>query len=138
MPITVAFEAFAKRVGDRTLYTLADQSDLQAEPGFGTPQPPLGGGGRFPRTGTRSPSSGRAVDRRMRSSARSRIGTRTRAHACSPSKGSAAPGDRAAPADGKPEEVAEVALFLASDRSSYVTGSTYFVDGGIVRHAEAL
>jgi glucose 1-dehydrogenase len=39
---------------------------------------------------------------------------------------------------GKPEEVAEVALFLASDRSSYVTGSTYFVDGGIVRHAEAL
>jgi hypothetical protein len=39
---------------------------------------------------------------------------------------------------GKPEEVAEVALFLASGRSSYVTGSTYFVDGGIVRHAEAL
>jgi glucose 1-dehydrogenase len=39
---------------------------------------------------------------------------------------------------GKPEEVAEVALFLASDRSSYVTGSTYFVDGGIVRNAEAL
>jgi glucose 1-dehydrogenase len=39
---------------------------------------------------------------------------------------------------GSPEEVAEVALFLASDRSSYVTGSTYFVDGGIVRHAEAL
>jgi glucose 1-dehydrogenase len=39
---------------------------------------------------------------------------------------------------GTPEEVAEVALFLASDRSSYVTGSTYFVDGGMVRHAEAL
>jgi glucose 1-dehydrogenase len=39
---------------------------------------------------------------------------------------------------GSPEEVAEAALFLASDRSSYVTGSTYFVDGGIVRHAEAL
>jgi len=39
---------------------------------------------------------------------------------------------------GTPEEVAEVALFLASDRSSYVTGSTYFVDGGIVRHAESL
>jgi glucose 1-dehydrogenase len=39
---------------------------------------------------------------------------------------------------GTPEEVAEVALFLASDRSSYVTGSTYYVDGGIVRHAEAL
>jgi glucose 1-dehydrogenase len=39
---------------------------------------------------------------------------------------------------GKPEEVAQVALFLASDRSSYVTGSTYYVDGGIVQHAEAL
>ena len=39
---------------------------------------------------------------------------------------------------GRPEEVAQVALFLASDRSSYVTGSTYFVDGGMVRFAEAL
>jgi len=39
---------------------------------------------------------------------------------------------------GTPEEVAQVALFLASDRSSYVTGSTYYVDGGIVRHAESL
>lgn len=39
---------------------------------------------------------------------------------------------------GQPMEVAQVALFLASDRSSYVTGSTYFVDGGIVRYAEAL
>jgi glucose 1-dehydrogenase len=39
---------------------------------------------------------------------------------------------------GKPEEVAQVALFLASDRASYVTGSTYYVDGGIVRHAEAV
>jgi glucose 1-dehydrogenase len=39
---------------------------------------------------------------------------------------------------GKPEEVAEVVAFLASDRSSYVTGSTYYVDGGMVRHAEAL
>ena len=39
---------------------------------------------------------------------------------------------------GKPEEVAEVVAFLASDRSRYVTGSTYYVDGGMVRHAESL
>jgi glucose 1-dehydrogenase len=37
---------------------------------------------------------------------------------------------------GEPEEVAEVALFLASDRSAYVTGATYSVDGGLVRHTE--
>ncbi len=35
---------------------------------------------------------------------------------------------------GTPEEVANVALFLASGRSSYVTGSTYYVDGGMVRY----
>lgn len=39
---------------------------------------------------------------------------------------------------GTPEEVAQVALFLASERSSYVTGSTYYVDGGMVRFAEPL
>jgi glucose 1-dehydrogenase len=39
---------------------------------------------------------------------------------------------------GTAEEVAEVVAFLASDRSRYVTGSTYYVDGGMVRHAESL
>jgi glucose 1-dehydrogenase len=35
---------------------------------------------------------------------------------------------------GTPEDVAGLALFLASDDGAYVTGSTYFVDGGLIRN----
>lgn len=35
---------------------------------------------------------------------------------------------------GTSDEVASVAVFLASDESSYVTGSTYFVDGGMTQN----
>ena len=34
---------------------------------------------------------------------------------------------------GKPEEVASVALFLASEEADYVTGSTYYIDGGLTQ-----
>lgn len=34
---------------------------------------------------------------------------------------------------GRPEEVAAVAVFLASDEAEYVTGSTYYVDGGLTQ-----
>jgi len=39
---------------------------------------------------------------------------------------------------GKPEEVASLALYLASDASAYVTGSTFFVDGGMIRRSGSL
>lgn len=35
---------------------------------------------------------------------------------------------------GKPDDVAGVAAFLASEDGAYVTGSTYFVDGGLIRN----
>jgi len=34
---------------------------------------------------------------------------------------------------GRPDEVASVAVFLAGDESEYVTGSTYYVDGGLTQ-----
>lgn len=37
---------------------------------------------------------------------------------------------------GKPEDVAGVVAFLASDDAAYVTGSTYFVDGGLTYNYE--
>jgi len=39
---------------------------------------------------------------------------------------------------GKPEEVADLAVFLASDSAAYCTGSTFFIDGGMIRQAGSL
>ena len=39
---------------------------------------------------------------------------------------------------GQPEEVAELALYLASDAASYVTGGTFVIDGGMMRQAGSL
>ena len=39
---------------------------------------------------------------------------------------------------GKPEEVAELAVYLASDAAAYITGSTHFIDGGMLRNAGSL
>ncbi len=39
---------------------------------------------------------------------------------------------------GKPQDVAGVAAFLASDEGAYCTGATFFVDGGMMRQAGSL
>ena len=36
---------------------------------------------------------------------------------------------------GKPEDIAGLAVYLASDEAAYVTGSTYFIDGGMLRQS---
>jgi len=38
----------------------------------------------------------------------------------------------------QPGEIAGVAVYLASDEAAYVTGSTYFIDGGLMRQAKSL
>jgi glucose 1-dehydrogenase len=39
---------------------------------------------------------------------------------------------------GQPEEVADLAVFLASDSAAYCTGGTFFIDGGMIRQAGSL
>ncbi len=39
---------------------------------------------------------------------------------------------------GKPEEVADLAIYIASDAAGYSTGSTFFIDGGMLRQAGSL
>ncbi len=34
-----------------------------------------------------------------------------------------------------PEEIGRLAVFLASDEADYVTGSTYYMDGGLMQNA---
>jgi glucose 1-dehydrogenase len=35
---------------------------------------------------------------------------------------------------GTAEDVSGLALFLASDDAAYITGSTYIIDGGLIRN----
>ncbi len=38
----------------------------------------------------------------------------------------------------QPDEVAKLALYLASDAAAYVTGATYFIDGGLMQNTGGL
>jgi glucose 1-dehydrogenase len=39
---------------------------------------------------------------------------------------------------GRPDEVAHLAVYLASEAAAYITGSTFFIDGGMLRNAGSL
>jgi glucose 1-dehydrogenase len=39
---------------------------------------------------------------------------------------------------GQPDEVADLAIYLASDQSAYITGASLFIDGGLMRFAKSL
>lgn len=39
---------------------------------------------------------------------------------------------------GQPEEIGKLAVYLASDAAAYVTGSTFFIDGGLMRYTGAV
>jgi glucose 1-dehydrogenase len=39
---------------------------------------------------------------------------------------------------GQPAEIGGLAVFLASDAAAYITGSTYVIDGGLMRSTGAL
>ncbi len=39
---------------------------------------------------------------------------------------------------GQPEEIGKLAVYLASDAAAYITGATYFIDGGLMRSTGAL
>ncbi len=39
---------------------------------------------------------------------------------------------------GQPDEIGKLALYLASDAAAYITGSTYFIDGGLMRNTGGL
>jgi glucose 1-dehydrogenase len=39
---------------------------------------------------------------------------------------------------GQPEEIGMLAVYLASDEAAYVTGSTFFIDGGMLRQSGSL